>query len=239
MLVNTAFGFANRLFFPPICVMCGSSAHSAPMDLCGDCANDLPLNKHACSICAEPLPASASSNSICGQCLQKRPKFHASFCAYRYAYPIDHLVRALKFHGRLPYGRVLGELLADALKKNCSGNWPQLIIPVPLAVERFRERGFNQAIEIARIVEMRLGIPLRPDLVTRTRATREQTGLDSKARRKNVRGAFAISEKLPAKHIAILDDVVTTGSTANELARILRRAGAKRIEVWAAARTMR
>ncbi|HYM35511.1 MAG TPA: ComF family protein, partial [Steroidobacteraceae bacterium] len=115
----------------------------------------------------------------------------------------------------------------------------QLIIPVPLAVERFRDRGFNQAIEIGRIIEMRLGIPLRPDLITRTRNTREQTGLDSKARRKNVRGAFAISAKLPAKHIAILDDVITTGSTANELARLLRRAGAKHIAVWAVARTPR
>jgi len=185
------------------------------------------------------LPAGAPSNAICGQCLQKKPKFNAAFCAYRYAYPIDHLIRDFKFRGRLAYGRVLGEVLADSLLNIRMGPLPSLLLPVPLADARFRERGFNQAIELGRVVAARLRIPLRSDLIARIRATREQTGLDAKARRKNLRGAFRIENALLPTHVAILDDVITTGSTANELARVLRRAGAKRIEVWAVARTAR
>jgi ComF family protein len=241
-LVNAGLNALRRAIFPPICVLCGEEADRARksvLDLCAGCANDLPLNRNACPFCAEPLNETTPVNSICGQCLQRRPRFNAAFCPYRYAYPIDHLVRALKFHNRLAYGRVLGELLADALSEKRIEPWPDLLIPVPLAKERFRERGFNQAIELGCIIERRLGIPLRPDLVTRVRSTREQTGLDSKARRKNVRGAFQVTSQLAANRIAILDDVITTGSTANELARTLRRAGAKSVEVWAVARTAR
>jgi ComF family protein len=109
-------------------------------------------------------------------------------------------------------------------------------VPVPLADQRFRERGFNQAIEIGRELELQLSIPLRCDVVARIRDTREQAGLDRKGRRKNVRNAFKVLRPMDAQRIAILDDVVTTGSTVNELARVLRKAGAEHIEVWAVAR---
>jgi len=241
-MVNLTFELLSQTVLPPTCIVCGDDVRlkgARAIDLCAACNGDLAPNSHACAVCAEPLPPSVPDNSICGVCLQKRPRYHASLCAFRYTYPIDHLVRAFKFHGRLAYGRVLGELLSVALSNAHRDAWPALLIPVPLADARFRERGFNQAIELGRIVAARLRIPLRPDLVLRTRMTREQTGLDSKARRKNLRGAFAVGSPLPAKHVAIIDDVVTTGSTANELARVLRRAGAKRIEVWAVARTPR
>jgi ComF family protein len=146
-------------------------------------------------------------------------------------------MRALKFHGRLSYGRVLGELFVNAIRAARHDAWPDLILPVPLADARFRERGFNQAIEIGKVLERRMRIPLRADIVVRTRNTLEQTGLDHRSRRRNLRKAFAISQPLAVKHIAILDDVITTGSTMNELARTLRRSGATRIEAWAVART--
>lgn len=241
-MVNSMLQLLGLLLFPPVCVLCGGSAHGERLrgfDLCHGCFEDLPINERACTFCAQPLPSEAPNNLVCGQCLMRRPKFHSAFCAYRYAYPIDHLVRALKFHGRVAYGRVLGELLTDALLQSQRASWPEILIPMPLAKDRFGERGFNQSIELGRIVESRLGIPLRTDLTARTRNTREQTGLDQKARRKNVRGAFTVAAQFRAKHVAILDDVMTTGSTANELARMLRRAGAKRIEVWAVARTAR
>jgi ComF family protein len=241
-LVDAGLTIAGGLLFPATCVICGNSARpisDAAFDLCSDCTNDLPENEHACILCAEPLPSSVPKDSVCGQCLRKPPRYHRAFCAYRYTYPIDHLLRAFKFHGRVAYGRVLGELLAGALKRTRVDGWPQLVVPVPLATQRFNERGFNQAIELGRVVEARLGIPLRADIVARVRSTREQTGLDRAARRKNLRGAFAVAPSFSAKHVAILDDVITTGSTMNELARVLRRAGAKRIEVWAVARTAR
>jgi ComF family protein len=149
------------------------------------------------------------------------------------------LVRALKYRQRLSHGRVLGELLAQSLALKRTEPWPELLIPVPLSESRYRERGFNQASELAKQLQRALSIPLRADILDRKRATREQAGLDRFGRRKNVRNAFALGGPLNAKHVAIVDDVVTTGSTANEIARVLRRAGAEKIEVWAVARASR
>jgi ComF family protein len=220
---------------PPRCVLCGSHGEAVGVDLCAGCRGDFALNNAACVVCAQPLPGNTVSALRCGRCLQKRPRFDASICPYRYSYPLDHLLRALKYRRQQVYGRVLGDLLANSI---ASGDQPrpQLLLPVPLASKRFAARGFNQAIEIGLRLERALAIPLAPDRLTRTRETAEQASLDQKARRKNVKGAFAVVRPLFAKHVAIIDDVVTTGSTVNELARVLRKAGARRIEVWAVAR---
>jgi ComF family protein len=171
--------------------------------------------------------------------LRKPPRYEVTHCAYRYGYPIDHLVRALKYRDRLINARILGHLLAESLVATCRTDWPEALIPVPLAKTRFAERGFNQAIEIAKHVADKMQIPLRADLLERKRATREQAGLDRIGRGKNVRRAFALRAPLNLKHVAVVDDVVTTGSTVNEIARVLRRAGAQRVEVWAVARASR
>src|SRR5215831_3298783 len=132
-MVNASDLFV-QLFLPQTCIVCGVAGCSPPtIDLCRDCSAALPANSHCCSICADGLPAGAPSNAICGQCLQKKPKFNAAFCAYRYAYPIDHLIRDFKFRGRLAYGRVLGEVLADSLLNIRMGPLPSLLLPVPLA----------------------------------------------------------------------------------------------------------
>ncbi|MFL6550839.1 MAG: ComF family protein [Povalibacter sp.] len=144
----------------------------------------------------------------------------------------------MKYRNAVAYARVLGDLLATQIAKRCN-DLPDFIVPVPLADQRFRTRGYNQALEIGQRLERRLGIPMITDAATRTRETSEQAGLDQKARRRNIRGAFAIARKLTAANIAIVDDVITTGSTANELARVLKRAGAKRVQIWAVARAGR
>lgn len=230
-----ALEWAESTLFPPVCVLCADPGQAPRLDLCAACASDLLQNDAACPRCGEHLPASASAN-LCGECLRKPPRFQAAFCAYHYGFPVDHLVRSLKYHGRMAYARVLGELLARYLQGVRGAPWPECVIPVPLAEARFRERGFNQAIEIGRELQSQLGIPLRSDLIARIRDTREQAGLDRKARRKNVRNAFKVIAPLNMQRVAILDDVVTTGSTANELARMLRKAGAEHIEVWSVAR---
>lgn len=167
------------------------------------------------------------------------PRFDACFAPYRYAYPLDFLIRALKYGGGIAHGRVLAELFASRLREAECDELPAALLPVPLGTARFIERGYNQAIELATHISRQLAIPLRTDLLIRTRETREQAGLDRKARRKNLRAAFALRQPLPVKHVAIVDDVVTTGSTANEIARVLKRAGASRVEVWAIARAGR
>jgi len=237
-VVHEGMRWLRHLLLPPVCVLCAAPGNDEGFDLCAACAGDLPGNQSACVQCGEHLQSSVP-DMICGACLRRAPRFQAAYCAFRYGYPVDRLIRVLKYHGRISYARVLGRLLADSLSQHRVAPWPTLLLPVPLATARFRERGFNQALELGKQLEKRLCIPMRTDLLIRNRATGEQAGLDRIARRKNVRGAFTLLAQLPSKHIAIVDDVVTTGSTANEIARVLRRAGAERIEVWAVARAAR
>lgn len=220
---------------PPVCVLCGGPGQLPGIDLCRPCTDELPRNTSACGRCGNPLAGNIGSATLCGGCLRHQPHFQQAHCAFRFVYPVDHLIRALKFQGQIVYGHVLGRLLAQSLSGARLQPLPRCVVPVPLADQRFRGRGYNQAIEIGVPLARQLGIPLRTDLVVRQWQTREQTTLSRKERRKNVRGAFSVIGRLPVTHIAVLDDVVTTGSTANELARILRRAGAERVEVWAVA----
>jgi ComF family protein len=153
-----------------------------------------------------------------------------------YDYPLDHLIRGLKYRGNVAYGRLLGHLFARELQARRTDPLPQLLIPVPLAYRRFRHRGYNQAIELGRSIERQLSIRLCTDVIERSRETAEQAGLTRPARRRNIKGAFALLRPIEAEHIAIIDDVITTGSTVNEISRVLKRAGVRRIEVWAIAR---
>ena len=227
----------SRLLWPATCVLCSRVVRERQLDLCAGCEGDLPINSVACAICAEPLSGETSGCLVCGACLTRKPRFDASFCPFRYAYPLDHLVRGIKYHRAVAYGRVLSELFAARLQAmRCNAPLPDILLPVPLAARRYRERGYNQAIELARCVEKRLQVPMCTDLVVRSRETREQAALDKRERRRNIRGAFDVVRTLPGRHIAIIDDVVTTGSTVNELARVLKQAGARRVEVWAVAR---
>ena len=159
----------------------------------------------------------------------------------RFASPADDLIRQLKYHGVIAHARVLGVLLAQAVDERAAP-LPRLLIPVPLHHSRFRERGFNQAAAIARYAGRILGIPSAPLTVRRVRDTPSQTSLRVDERHRNVRGAFAISSAraqrrlLDAGHVAIVDDVMTTGSTLAEMKFVLVAAGVTRVDVWAVAR---
>lgn len=173
---------------------------------------------------------------ICGACRRRPPPFFATTAALRYAEPADRLILDLKFRGRLPAARLLGTLLAEAV---ADAEPPEALLPVPLHPARLRERGFNQALELARPLARRLDRPLPIDAVRRIRATPPQTGVDRHGRRRNIRNAFALRRPLPWRHVAIVDDVMTTGSTVAELAGLLRRNGVERVQVWVAARAQR
>lgn len=225
----------RRFLWASQCVLCGGRG-TPDRDLCAGCERDLPTNVRCCSLCAQPLLVAVAA-AICGACVQRMPRFDACFAPYLYAYPLDHMIRALKYGGGVAHGRVLAELFVARWREAARGDRPQVLLPVPLGAARYIERGYNQAIELATHISRQLAIPVRADVLVRTRETREQAGLDRDARRKNLRKAFALRRALPAAHVAIVDDVVTTGSTANEIARMLKRAGARRVEVWAIART--
>ena len=229
--MNNWAGIIQDWLFPPTCLLCGD-AGTPGRDLCAPCAESLPFNRPACLRCARPLPFATALP--CGACQRRPPAFDQGFALFRYEEPAAHLIRALKFHARYPCARLLGDLLADALAGR--DDPPSLIIPMPLHPGRYRERGHNQSLEIARTLSRRLRIPLDFRSCARVQATRPQTELRAKERRRNVKKAFAVARPPKADHVAILDDVVTTGATANELAKALRKAGVARIDVWACAR---
>lgn len=222
------------------CVLCLHPTHS--LGLCEACHRDLPTYAMACSRCGLPLPGIQDLPvAICGECLQKPPPFDRVRSLCLYTYPVDTLIQGYKFGGQRAYGRALADALARHLAWQLAGTgWekPDCLIPCPLHRRRLWERGFNQAAEIAEWLGNALDIPIDYRLIERQRATGAQAGLSRRERLRNLRDAFRVRGKPPA-HIALIDDVFTTGATATALAERLRNAGAKRIEVWTLARTDR
>jgi ComF family protein len=222
--------------YPPVCLLCGAPGRGV-RDLCAGCFADLPWNRAACRRCALPLPTEpgGATPDICGQCISAPLPITRALSPLIYCYPADRLILQLKFGHRLAAGRVLGELLSEYIL-TAGEPLPEIVVPVPLHRQRLRERGFNQATELARATTRRFNLPLVTNLCQRTRATDAQSTPTGEDRRRNVRGAFTVKRPLTARHIAIVDDVVTTASTVHALAHALQEAGATRIDVWSAAR---
>jgi len=225
----------RRWFFPQDCLVCGGAA-DAISEICEPCRDGLPRMTDACARCAAPLPGGGMHTRTCGRCLTRPPHFDRARALYRYEAPIDRLVQGFKYRRRLDWGRVLGEALAEHLC--ATGECADAIVPVPLHRRRLRERGYNQSLELARPIGRRLEIPVLVRAVRRARPTPAQAGLSRDARRRNVRDAFNVVQPLRVadKHLAIVDDVMTSGHTVDALARALKRAGAAEVSVWVLAR---
>lgn len=224
------------MIYPPRCVLCHAPGFN-DMDICKHCYLELPWIESSCTRCALPLAADSGDQLSCGQCLRKPPAFDRSLSLFSYQKQAVTLIQQLKFRQKLACSRLLGGMLADSVQR--SGiELPDCIVPVPLNSRRLRQRGFNQSIELARPVARAINVPVDVQSVIRLRDTHAQTGLDKKQRRRNIRGAFDVVRPLNADHVVILDDVVTTTSTVNELARVLKRAGVGRVDVWIIARTV-
>jgi ComF family protein len=236
-MVNNWMKFVQLLVFPPVCAVCGrTSIPGGIRDLCPECDADLPRIPAACLLCGLPLPERGTPNTPCGRCQAAAPVFDRCFAPFEYVAPVSHLITGLKYGHRLAYARLLGELLAEHVAARQTP-LPERLLPVPLHPTRLRQRGFNQALELGRVVARRLAIAVDSASLHRVRATASQADLDRRARRRNVRHAFTVRRPIAARHVAILDDVVTTGSTVSEIARILKAAGVEEISVWAVART--
>ena len=230
------FQYLQQWCLAPTCVLCGHFTKRS-LDLCVPCEKELPWSKHACIQCALPLPQD-TPEQVCGCCLQQPPPFEKTLTLFQYQTPIDHLIKGLKFQQRLTYAKVLSELFAQQLDSYYQRHQqPECIIPMPLHKTRLRERGFNQAVEIAKPISKKLGIKLDRKSCIRTRATQAQTQIPAKERERNVKNAFYIKPEFAAKHVAILDDVVTTGHTITELSNALKKAGVEKIDIWCCART--
>jgi ComF family protein len=225
-------------FFQSTCALCDDAAQ-IDLDLCSACHGNLPSNQHACSVCALPLPPSegtADSMLQCGNCLGQNGPVTQSVIPYLYRPPADYMIRRLKYADDTKFGRLTGELLLQAINHRY-GHLPDCLIPVPLHTSRYRRRGFNQAGIIAGHLASRLQLPVLESVVERVIASDQQAALGARDRQRNMRRAFAVKQSVTAQWVAIVDDVYTTGTTCSTLASTLLAAGARRVDVWAFART--
>jgi ComF family protein len=221
-----------RKFLPASCVFCGLPGSSD--DVCTQCRKLLPWNECYCDICGQPLEAALPPGVACAECQARRPVFFKARSPLRYAFPIDVALKRLKFRRQTAFAPAFALLVSDSLQAafaDCDA-----LVPVPLHRWRHATRGFNQADEIARQLAGRTGRPLVRS-VYRQRATKPQSGLSAAARHRNLRDAFAISGPLEYRYPLIVDDVMTTGTTCNQLALTLLHAGAKRVGVLTVARS--
>ena len=221
-----------KLAFGGSCYLCRGAADAL---LCAPCDADLPRIASGpqaahCPRCALASPGGA----VCGRCLARPPAFDATRAALWYRFPADVMVQALKFRSELALARLFGKLLVERAPVP---DRVDLVLPVPLFARRLRERGFNQAMEIARPIARATGARLAPELCERIRDTRAQLELPLEERRRNVAGAFRCRGFLAGASVALVDDVMTTGATLDEVAATLKRAGAERVVNWVVART--
>lgn len=181
---------------------------------------------------------SSANELICGRCQRTPPAYDHSEVLWHYQAPITHLITQLKFHHKLHLSRLFGESLAQHINTSYQNKpLPTLLLPMPLHSSRLRERGFNQALEIARYLREILTIDIDYDSATRIRATQPQSSLPASQRQANVKNAFALTGVITASHVAVVDDVITTGHTMNEFCKLLRKNKVVQIDVWACART--
>ncbi|WP_312145705.1 MULTISPECIES: ComF family protein [Stutzerimonas stutzeri subgroup] len=218
------------------CLLCDEPCDGHP--LCGPCEAELPWLYGRCATCAVPLP---THGLVCGECQKRPPSYDHVEVPWRFAFPVDALITRFKHQARWPFGRLLGERLGLHLQHAFTDGLPQpdLLVPVPLARRRLRQRGFNQAQMLAQWLGGALTLPVDEHLLERVVDTPPQQQLDAATRRRNLRQAFCLAPgtDIKGRHLALIDDVLTTGATAEALARLLKRAGAVRVDVYCLART--
>lgn len=222
-----------RTLLPSHCALCGDGCDGV---VCTPCRDHFCLAvTNRCERCGNPFPGGGT----CSTCLAYPPSYDATVFAVDYTPPLDHLVLQLKFSARLPLAPWFAEMLRDAVLARSTLPLPDMLCPVPLGPSRLVERGFNQALEIARPLSSMLGVPLHPRLALRQLDTRAQSGVSPHERAENIRGAFAIADPdlVAGRHVGIVDDVMTSGSTLEELAATFKRFGAARVSNLVFART--
>ena len=226
----------RRPFNPGVqlCLLCDSALGVSDKLLCCACVSDLPENRDACPICALP----DTYKQPCISCINRAPPYTRVLALYRYEYPVNRLIQYTKFRSRLDVARFMGQQMARRFGNNC--NLPDCLIPVPLHAGRLAERGYNQAQEIALSISGLLKIAVVSKNVRRIIATRTQTELSAKERKRNVHGVFTLTRPVipEYRHVVIVDDVVTTGATVSEMAKLLKASGVTRVDVWACARAI-
>jgi ComF family protein len=224
------FSIPQILRLPSVCYVC-NQYHRDYSAVCLSCTQLFSRLEHICHYCALPLP---DNNFLaCGQCSKEKPSFDCTLTAYRFEEPLRTLLHEYKYKSALFLRNILAQLMMDALPE--SGTLSQCLIPIPLHSTRLKERGFNQAAELSKLLAKYLNIPCELTACKKIRNTTPQVNLSGKERRQNLRGAFEV-HSLPYQHITLVDDLFTTGSTVQEISRLFKKQGVKRVDVWCCAR---
>lgn len=212
----------------PACLLCAAKANHT-LGICGDCWTDLPWQAVGCC----PQCGLPSAGNVCGSCLSEPPLFDATHAVFEYAYPVDALLQAFKYQHALHLAR----LFASVSLKQVSTNDVDCILPMPMHPARLQQRGFNQSLELAKRMAKLVQKPLATAHCQRIKNTPPQASLPLKQRVRNIKNAFICDDYFAGKHVAMVDDVMTTGASLNELAKTLKAAGAAKVSCWVIART--
>ncbi len=232
--LQQSFKSIINYLLPQSCFLCG---HLSDLALCEYCLQSLPYLQHYCQRCGEEL---FTKDNTCGRCLIEPPLYTQIRAIFKYEYPVDKLIHAAKFGQNLAILDFLGKEMSKQLIAQLSTKsvLPDVLIPIPLHPQRLRERGYNQSVELAKIIAKQIHVTLNYTVCQRIRNTPHQTILPSKQRRRNLHKAFVINN-IPQhwQYVALIDDVMTTGSTVQEVTRVLLQAGVSQVDVWCCART--
>ncbi|MBA4501453.1 ComF family protein [Marinobacterium marinum] len=224
----------NCLISAQKCALCDASAPDAH-GICSSCHADLPWLLNPCRCCALPLPRTLAPGGLCAHCVQTPPAFERTLAAFNYDFPISQLLPNIKYQRQPAHLGWLARVLAAYLQQHYEDDWPDALMAVPMHPFSELKRGFNQAQLLAARLSQQLQLPLN-DSLRKTRRTPHQAELGLNARRGNLHHAFAVTEQ-PPRHLALIDDIMTTGTTVNTLAQVLKSAGAERVDIWVLART--
>ncbi len=231
VLVSKVLNF----FFPPTCSICKITSDTS-INLCSNCKNNMKINSCCCDICGEPLSNNTQDKIICGKCLNLTPYFDHVFSPFIYENNISQIIQQLKYGRKLANSHILAEVFLSELR-NATEIMPEALIPVPIHKSKIKKRGYNQSIEIFHHVAKQLHIPFEKTCCQKIKNTDSQSTLSAKERQNNIKNSFKIIKPVNYKHVAIVDDVITTGATANELSRLIKQHGVARVDIWACARS--
>ncbi len=224
--------FINWLI-PKTCMQCARKIRELNCIYCEQCSDELPYSKHSCHRCGQPF---SGFSNYCGRCVSKLPAFDACFCAFEYSAPISNAICRFKYAEQPQMARYLARLMIDELLSQ-EIEIPEAIIAVPMHRSSLRKRGYNQSHELAKHFSKRLNVPLLTNTLSKTKATPRQATQSLSQRKINQKGSFQVVKDIKFNHIAIVDDVVTTGATAQEIAKTLKKNGVDYVQVWGIART--
>ena len=233
----TPYNYASQVLswlLPSRCLQCKSAIKSNTGPICTSCYTELPFQGNNCARCGQRY---SSGHDYCGRCLSSPPSFDQCFCPFEYKSGIKDLICSIKYREKPSLAKAAAQLLAREITEN-DIELPQAIIPVPMHVKRLRSRGYNHANLIAKQLSLILDIEYIDDLIAKTKPTPAQAGLSLKKRQTNLKNSFKLTKSTKFSRIAIIDDVMTTGATAEEIAKILKKNGVDYIQVWGIAHTL-